>query len=324
MGRTTKHLILEEFVVFITDKGKMFCSGLGEADDTFEIPEITGVIDIQGQFQRLGVFKKDGSILVLEQQFLVQCKARSLLIPSQREYDIPLPRLIPALLDSGVVQLAFGDYHFHALHSNGRITSYGKEPNSTGSLGLCGIKSQLGSRIRGVRTGFGSNVLLPHGYFTGRSVWFNEAKNRWQAELMAALSAQGDITDEGRLGELSEWVEQRGSDWDEVPEAAELDEGLGSYFALSVAAGGWSSGALVVVNGSMEEAISKHCPPPPLDRLPKIRFSDGSYSTPDGPEYEWKKEPPVFIVRQGNGSVWAVSGWEWDEDGGQRFRQQAG
>jgi SCF-associated factor 1 len=221
VGKTIKHILFESFVLFITDKGKLFCSSLQDSEDTFEIPEITNVIDIQGSFRSCGIFNKDGSILVLRQEFLFQCLERSLLPPSKREYTISLPRLIPALQDSGVVQMAFGDYHFHALHSSGSITSYGREPSSSGALGLCGIKSRTGSRIRGVSTGLSSNVLLPHGYFTGRRVWFNEAKNRWQDKLQAALS-QANITNEGYIGELGEWVEQRGSGWDDIPEAAEL------------------------------------------------------------------------------------------------------
>jgi SCF-associated factor 1 len=61
-------------------------------------------------------------------------------------------------------------------------------------------------------------------------------------------------------GEVSEWVEQIGEKWDKRPEVAKQDEdGLGAYFALSIAAAGWHSGALVLVNDKLVDAVSKSC-----------------------------------------------------------------
>jgi len=61
-------------------------------------------------------------------------------------------------------------------------------------------------------------------------------------------------------GEVSEWVEQWGRDWDRRTGVEEADEdGLGAHFALSVAAAGWHSGALVLVNEGLERRVRESC-----------------------------------------------------------------
>jgi SCF-associated factor 1 len=316
-NKITKHILLEKYVIWTTAQGTLFCSHL-DAPQAFEIPEFSNVIDVQGAFRHFAIFKKDGGIEVLHQGFLLMCELRATdPMAPETEGSTELFKSIPALQNTGVVQLAFGDYHFLALHSDGRITSYGAESQSTGALGLCGIKSRVGSKIRGVRNTLANGVLLPHGYFTGRNVWFNSAKHRWLNTITSAYFSN-PFVDEGHLGEFSEWVEQRGSDWDDIPEAAEKNsDGLGSHFALSVAAGGWSSGALVLVNEEMDEAISTHCPPPQLEKLPNIRFKDGSWSAPGEQKYNWKKEPPRFTITKDPGNqIWGIVGWRWDDEAG--------
>jgi SCF-associated factor 1 len=311
MGNTTKHIVLENYVLFITDKGRLFCSNFNAAA-VFEIPDITNVIDIQGSFRSFGVFQKGGAIVVAQQSFLEECEFRA--GNPRLQHDIRLPVLIPALQNSGVVQLAFGDYHYHALHSNGRITSYGKQPTASGALGLSGIKSQSATKIRGVRIRSNEGTLLPHAYFTGRSVWFSEAKHKWISALTAALDSQ-PIDDEVKLGELSEWVEQRGSDWEDIADIGTLNaDGLGTHFALSVAAGGWSSGALLLVNEELDAQIDKLCTPPQLEKLPNIKLSNGNFLLPGEEEYPWKKEPPVFNIKPGQGQTWGVQGWVFTDD----------
>ncbi|KAK3059912.1 hypothetical protein LTS18_009774, partial [Coniosporium uncinatum] len=165
--------------------------------------------------------------------------------------------------------LAFGDYHFHALHANGSITSYGTEPQACGALGLGGSGDPEG-RLRGIRyLGAGRDGrLVPHAYAKGRQVWFQKDKATW----IRFLASGGRDPDEGKerlrmmvvepnvQGEVSEWVEQWGRDWDRRPGVEEDDEdGLGAHFALGVAAAGWHSGALVLVNEGLEKRVRESC-----------------------------------------------------------------
>lgn len=107
--------------------------------------------------------------------------------------------------------------------------------------------------------------MLPHGYITGREVWFQKEKQRWIEHLanggsnfeeakqrFEAVAHEPEVR-----GEVSEWIEQVGRSWDQKPSVTSKDEdGLGAYFALSVAAGGWHSGALVLVNDELVQAIA--------------------------------------------------------------------
>jgi len=107
--------------------------------------------------------------------------------------------------------------------------------------------------------------LLPHGYITGREVWFQKEKKAW----IEYLANSGSNSEEAKerfeaiaqnpevRGEVSEWIEQVGRSWDRKPNVKSRDEdGLGAYFALSVAAAGWHSGALVLVNDELVQVIA--------------------------------------------------------------------
>lgn len=67
-------------------------------------------------------------------------------------------------------------------------------------------------------------------------------------------------------GELSEWFEQEGRGWDDFQDLKDADDtGLGAYFALSVAAAGWHSGALVLVDEERAEKVREKYIIKPLD-----------------------------------------------------------
>lgn len=130
------YIVLEEFIVFVTDIGKVFGCRLGTRQ-TFEIPSLSrtsesdstpSAIDVQGSFRKFAVFKNSGEVVIASQDFLFAFSERS----TTRDEQVDPPRLIPALQNSGVISVAFGDYHFQALHSNGAITSYGRDPGTAG------------------------------------------------------------------------------------------------------------------------------------------------------------------------------------------------
>lgn len=178
---------------------------------------------------------------------------------------------IPALQNKQVISLAFGDYHFHALHSSGEITSYGYEPQSCGALGLGGEGVPEG-RLRGIRNrGIGGDGhLVIHAYTEGRRVWFEKEKQDWIRFITAGAVDPEEAAPRVRMaigspgpnaqGEVSEWIEQQGRDWEGkfgIREESDEDDGLGAYFALSVSAAGWHSGVLVLVNEDMAEKLRR-------------------------------------------------------------------
>lgn len=150
VGEVTNWVVLEHAIVFITDIGKVFAApfrwdqGTGIVHDSIELTELQSlsptdstpaVTDIQGSFRSFAVFKRNGEVLIANQDYLHVAFENA---TAMQPRDLPEPKKIPALQNSGVIQIAFGDYHYHALHSSGRITSYGSEPQCCGALGLGG------------------------------------------------------------------------------------------------------------------------------------------------------------------------------------------
>jgi SCF-associated factor 1 len=174
--------------------------------------------------------------------------------------------------NAGVMQIAFGDYHYHALHADGKISSYGVEPGSCGALGLGGAMDlQLDhGALRGLKYNPWNydGVLQPHCYTRGRRVWFQKEQEEFVRFMASGGKDPAEAKDRMRQVNttmiaqacVSEWIEQVGSDWDKTPAVQSVDEdGLGAYFALSVAAAGWHSGALVLVNDKVVKAVRDSC-----------------------------------------------------------------
>jgi SCF-associated factor 1 len=184
--------------------------------------------------------------------------------------------------------MAFGDYHYHALHSDGSISSYGVESSACGALGLGagrGVPIPPGM-LRGIKYNpwNANGTLLPHAYFRGRRIWFHPESDKWVRNL--TQSGRDEGADRVRMcssvppvqGEVSEWVEQMGGHWDKRPDVVNKDEdGLGAYFALSVAAAGWHSGALVLVNEDLVKAVTESC----SSNLPDTPISHAGNSLQD-------------------------------------------
>ena len=276
VGSVVNYIVLEHFVVFVTDIGKVFTAKMTWDGDDGSIPEILELrvlrndagttSDVQGSFRSFAVFK-GGEVITAHQDYLEECWERRYNDLDQNE--ITGLKWIPALQHNNVISVAFGDYHFHALHSTGRITSYGTEPQGCGALGLGGDGDPEG-RIRGIRyVGFSRDgKLLPHTYTHGRQVWFEPEKKQWIRFMTsggkdpeeAKERLRMTVTDANVQGEISEWFEQEGKDWDKYPDLKDADEDeLGAYFALSVSAAGWHSGALVLVNESLAAKVTDRC-----------------------------------------------------------------
>ncbi|KAK5117734.1 hypothetical protein LTR85_008709 [Meristemomyces frigidus] len=284
VGEVQDFVLLEHVVLFNTDIGKVFAAQifwddneqrigepielrLSEAtddEDPIIVTDATFATDVQGSFRSFAVFTKSGEVLTSNQDRLMD-------ILLNRPAQQPLFTRIPALQHRGVISVAFGDYHFHALHSSGYITSYGNEPQACGALGLGGHGDPEG-RLRGIRyQGIGGDGrLVPHAYSEGRRVWFEEQKRDWIQFLTAGGVDPAEAAERMRMalgspdvrcqGEVSEWVEQQGRDWEtKFGVVGGEDDGLGAYFALSVTAAGWHSGALVLVNEELAKEVREAC-----------------------------------------------------------------
>ncbi|KAK4998102.1 hypothetical protein LTR66_002619 [Elasticomyces elasticus] len=281
VGEVSNYIVLEHYVVFNTNLGKVFASRITwdrtqqAASEPVELPLSRSshvgadqpfvASDVQGSFRSFAVFGHDGTVLVIKQAQLDSIWSRS--SQAVEKQDLQIVK-IPALQHKGVVSLAFGDYHMHALHNAGHISSYGTEPQACGALGLSASNKSVG-RLRGVRyDGLGGDgKLLPHCYTSGRRIWFEREKRLWMGFMACGGVDLGEAR--GRLlvdlpdndqGELSEWFEQQGNAWtDRSGVKAEDEDGLGAYFALSVTAAGWHSGALVLVNHDLADRMFKGC-----------------------------------------------------------------
>ncbi|KAF2272676.1 RCC1/BLIP-II [Westerdykella ornata] len=298
VGVVLNYIILEHFVVFVTDIGRVFCGKFGDHNQVPEVIELQALrnesdtpTDVQGSFRRFAVFK-NREVITANQDYLEACWRVRHEVHANNA-DIPGLQKIPALQKGDVISVAFGDYHFLALHSNGRITSYGKELRHCGALGLSG------RYLRGFNRVFGDRQLVPHAYTHGREVWFQREKFLW----LEFLESGGTDPDEAAerwhwvesgpsvAGEVSEWIEQEARDWDRNLDIKD-DDGLGAHFALSVSAAGWHSGALVLVNQELEDKGARYVWTD--QSYPRLRLSDGREMPGTVPFHEWKYGRPEW------------------------------
>lgn len=279
IGEVQSYIVLEQHVVFSTHLGKVFASNitwtreeqalsspveilLENGSFVNEGERSSFVTDVQGSFRSFSIFTRSGAVLIGNNQTLDDVFANPAQPSTLKRY--------PALQNNGVISLAFGDYHFHALHSDGHITSYGNELQGCGALGLGGHADPEG-RLRGLRyRGIGADArLVPHAYTTGRRVWFEQEKQAWITFLTSGGADPEEASPRLRMcqetnvqGEVSEWVEQEGRAWEQkfgAKVSEDDDDGLGVYFAHCVTAAGWHSGALVLVNEERAEQTRKNC-----------------------------------------------------------------
>lgn len=307
VGSVLNYIILEHFVVFNTDIGKVFCGRFGENNNVDAILELQQLrtdkvsqFDVQGSFRRFAVFSND-EVITADQGYLEACWEARHADPEEQAEIQGLERIL-ALQHGDIIQVAFGDYHYLALHSSGKITSYGSEMNACGALGL-GDGTGENGHSRGVvydRFNFArQGHVLPHAYYThGRRVWFDDRKRDWLDHIVNGRADPGESEERRALfrsdrnvqGEVSEWIEQESRAWDREEEGG--DDGLGAYFALGVSAAGWHSGALVLVN---EELAGKE----PAGhwgqmRFPRLRLADGTEMPGEKEFDEWRDGRPEW------------------------------
>lgn len=258
IGVVTNHVVLERYIVFTTDLDKIFsyetaCPSLNLSQpDPVELTTFYPdsphypfqIRDIQGSYRSFALFTKSGSVLTASCDML-----DSFHLPANTA-PLPFPNTIPSLQGQSVISLAFGDHHFHALRSNGTISSYGTECQRCGALGL---GNHAAAKLRGVRDvgGFSRDTRLKLG--EGRTVWFEPMMAIWLEHMMyksrrEEAADRGIMVDTGHeraCDAVGDYFESQGRKWEE----GVTGEGeLGAYFVLKVSAAGWHSAALVLVD----------------------------------------------------------------------------
>ena len=281
IGEVTHYVVLDAHIVFTTHHNKIYSFATifpiaeGSRPEPVELttfypssPNQRQIYDLQGSFTNFAVFLKDGAILTGTRDFLDTFHR----IAEHREQtptvSLPTPSLLPSLQSNTVVSLAFGDHHLHALHSKGTVTSLGKELQHCGALGLGSPKSAFRG-VLSTRQRWGDGYV-PHDTSVGRTVWFEPLMRKWfnhlirkshtppgnEAEARAQLIESGDRNAREAIGD---WFEQEGRKWENGVDGRDEQDELGAYFVLKVAAAGWHSAALVLVDDEkVERVCAKH------------------------------------------------------------------
>lgn len=334
-GVVVDYIMMEGHAVFLTHAGRVFTSKGSWTDDYREmsfpmeipVPNDTAVTALHGSFRTFALILANDDVLLASPGYLdtlVDVYKSSYPVGDPNRPSLPTLKRYPCLQKRGVVSLAFGDWHWHALLRDGSILSGGTESQTCGSFGLGGQGDPEG-RIRGLRYRAApghvgpsqrDGVLVKQCYAgLGRQVWFEEEKRAFvrfvtsggndpaeAAERMQMCAVESDVQ-----GEVSEWLEQRGRNWEKKDGAKEYDEnGLGPYFALSIAAGGWHSGALVLRNDELVDKIRENCIVPDQQLHSPAEESDTMTSTEDG------KASTEQLAEQGDlGYIPSLMEWGW-------------
>ena len=309
IGQMTHHIVLEGYIVFTTDNDKLFAFSTASTSKesshsspveltTFFSSQSTlsvHIQDLQGSFRSFGVFKSSGEVLIGSTSLIDTFMAAS---RSQQPIStLPQPARIASLQYQSVVTLAFGDYHIHALHANGTISSFGVDPERVGAFGL---GHGLAAGLRGAQNSRTTRDQILDGKHR-RTIWFEPLMLHWLSYCFATIQPKLmiDLFPDW-VFKSGEWFEQRGSCWEEGIHDGE--EELPAYFALKVSAAGWHSAALVLVDDDKaEKARRKHVKQPLEDKKASDTTSNGSV--------------PVKQAHQGNWVAWdqlaASVAWIW-------------
>ncbi|EFE36820.1 uncharacterized protein ARB_04346 [Trichophyton benhamiae CBS 112371] len=296
LGEVISYIVLERCIVFITDLNKVFATE-GDGQRTVELAKFAAperiLKDIQGAFRNFAVFTETGEVMIGNAEHI------------QTAFDfaddpdrVLSPKFPAGLQHSEVISVSFGDYHYTALHANGKVSSYGREPGGCGSLGLGSALG--GTPLRGL-TGPESEYFDEDVYYfefaeeKRHNVWFEPEKREWLKYLAREAESEEDSldwltplkeNDHGLLEKYSTCIERAGEHWDNFPDIKpENTDGLGAYFVLSVASAGWQTVALVLVDKELAEKVRRK-------HLVNVEESNDAEETP---RYKWElqKYPPL-------------------------------
>lgn len=321
VGEVTNHVVLEGYIVFTTDLNKVFCYRTTYPMPALDIPESVELTtfytaatsksftirDIQGSYRRFAIFTHEGCVLTASNDLLNAFWTAATSPPTEEPQPLPSPTLLPSPPARTITSLAFGDWHFLALHSDGTITSYGQELKSCGALGLGDAPA---SKLRGIAPVPGSwgTQSLPEG--EGRTIFFEPLMETWLNDM--ARKAPTLEYGENVRKAYADHFEQQGAKWEE---GITTEGEMGAYFVLKIAAAGWSSAALVLVDEEKADRARKaHTVTSPLtssSRPPSPTFSAQSVDS-RGFAYEAIDSPGEQLINAVHAvytSAWRFGRW---------------
>ncbi|KAL8628346.1 hypothetical protein Q9189_005967 [Teloschistes chrysophthalmus] len=339
IGQVTNHIALEHYIVFTTHLNKVFlyrCDFPLPDLDPPEPIELTAfhstipsdqpfeIRDLQGSFRSFAIFLKTGEVLMGNRAMLDAFHSGTYNPNVTEENPAPdsHPRIIPALQHNSIISIAFGDHHFQALRSDGTIYAYGNDPKSCGALGL-GFPEGTGP-LRGLLANHFSGDGTP-GENIGRQVWFDPTMHSWIGEMKEKAGMEGEAAARGNMiipargrrqhapavKAMGDWFEKEGRKWEDGVVMTEEGGGMGGYFVLKVAAAGWHSAALVLVDEEVvERARLMHVVAPPEAGG---KSEDGGEGEGEG-EDDWHGgtwEDIDAPWEQLSKAVLAIGGWLW-------------
>lgn len=263
IGEVTNHVVLEGYIVFTTDLNKLFFYRTTYPMPALETPEPVELTtfytastsksftirDIQGSYRCFAIFTHDGCVLTASNDLLNAFWNAATSPPTEEPQPLPSPNPLHPPPARTITSLAFGDWHFLALHSDGTTTSYGQELKSCGALGLGDTPA---SKLRGVTPVPGSwgTQSLPEG--EGRTIFFEPQMEIWLNDMV--LKAPTLVYGENVRKAYADYFESQGARWEEgITKEGEM----GAYFVLKIAAAGWSSAALVLFDEEKADLARK-------------------------------------------------------------------
>lgn len=290
VGEVVGHVVLEGYIVFLTDLGKVFAIRHGAPADfgpgIFELAHFEPtqsndkMSEIQGAFRSFAVFNTGGDVVIGDQDLLERAWANAFEQPAQANSLLPLRP--PELQRRGIVSLAFGDWHRLALTKDGHILASGREPRACGCLGL-GTRQAEGP-LRGVV--YTDDQWHSEGDLGDqwRRVWFSPEQREWMRYMRRGGFDSNEgiqrvhqvLRHEPAQREIADWFEEHGSDWDLHPalddERQPWSRGEPAYRAVKISAAGWRSAALVLGDqGKIDRMYRAHAgflPEPDAFRYP--------------------------------------------------------
>lgn len=278
VGEVSTHIVLENYILFITKLNKIFAYNTsieaeGNQISPFELTpcysssnEPFQFIDLQGSYRTFAVFTSAGNVLIGHHTLLDALYDAS--VAGIASVDaLPHPTLLPCLQQQGVISLAVGDHHVHALHDNGSVSSFGGDPRSVGAFGL---GEDAIAMFRGVR----KNDQNGDGKLDGtkrRTVWFEpimqKRLHRFYADPHHNIEPEPEgprydesvvrvVADDALKDAYGDYFEEQGRRWESAVSSA---DDMGAYFAYKISAAGWHSAALVLVDeDKAEKARQRH------------------------------------------------------------------
>ncbi|KAG8527756.1 uncharacterized protein KY384_007910 [Bacidia gigantensis] len=300
IGEVKQFIVLESHIVFTTHHGRVF-----SYTTTYPLPEFSRPNPVElttlynastksnaqafeprslvGSFRNFGIVTSTANVLTATDSYLNVFHEQAAL-PSV-EQRLSQPDVLPSLQSGDVVSVSFGDYHMHALHSDGTISSLGTESQRCGALGLgdSTVSGCRGVQIAGWHRSGSLNI--PQDPRDKRTVWFEPLMESWIGTLVSNTRSRLGGTATLDLAyapqdseQLSTWFEREGRKWMRRPvsqgrlsdrksrpttlrktttstDEQDDEDDLPAYFALKVASAGWHSAALVLVDDDKAQAI---------------------------------------------------------------------